>query len=114
MSIRAECPACGASYKLRDELAGKRVRCKECGDTFAVGGRARRAADEDAAPGRASSGAPVALIIAGCVVGVLVLVGGTVGFFVWRSKGCVKASLARWPRSMAAAGNRTTKISTAP
>ena len=36
MAIRLECGGCGKSYKLRDEVAGKRIKCKECGNPIAV------------------------------------------------------------------------------
>src|SRR4051794_36510885 len=39
MSIEVSCPACGAAYNLNDKLEGKRVRCKNCDDTFVVGNR---------------------------------------------------------------------------
>ena len=35
MSIKATC-TCGAEFKVKPELAGKRVKCPKCGDTFAV------------------------------------------------------------------------------
>ena len=40
MTIEIRCPKCDKNYTLRDELAGKSVRCKACGNTFAV--RTRR------------------------------------------------------------------------
>jgi len=36
MPIQTQCPHCRTSYTLADNLAGKRVRCRECGDTFPV------------------------------------------------------------------------------
>lgn len=30
------CPECGKRLKVRSELAGKKIRCKDCGHTFAV------------------------------------------------------------------------------
>ncbi|MCX7421199.1 MAG: hypothetical protein NT013_16880 [Planctomycetia bacterium] len=36
MTIPVQCPACLKEYGLRDELAGKRVRCKECGENISV------------------------------------------------------------------------------
>ena len=35
MSIKATC-TCGAEFNVKPELAGKRVKCPKCGDTFAV------------------------------------------------------------------------------
>jgi predicted Zn finger-like uncharacterized protein len=36
MPIHMTCPACGAAYTLGDDLAGKKGRCKKCGETFRV------------------------------------------------------------------------------
>lgn len=36
MSIRAECDNCGHKYKLKNELAGRKVKCKICQAVFAV------------------------------------------------------------------------------
>ena len=35
MAILAEC-GCGKRYRVKDELAGRKVRCKACGEAFAV------------------------------------------------------------------------------
>ena len=35
MAIAIKCPACGRGYKLKDELAGKRVKC-QCGQPIIV------------------------------------------------------------------------------
>jgi uncharacterized protein YxjI len=37
MAIALTCP-CGQSYSLKNELAGKLVQCRECGDNLKVGG----------------------------------------------------------------------------
>jgi predicted Zn finger-like uncharacterized protein len=34
--IEVACPKCAKQYRLADELAGKRVRCKDCGETITV------------------------------------------------------------------------------
>jgi hypothetical protein len=34
MPFEASCPACGKSYRLKDELEGKKIRCKDCGNIF--------------------------------------------------------------------------------
>src|SRR5262245_5519666 len=34
MSITAICKSCGRRYQAPDEMAGKRVRCKQCGIVF--------------------------------------------------------------------------------
>src|SRR5438067_1535147 len=36
MSIRMTCPGCEEQVNLSDALAGKKVRCKECGEVFTV------------------------------------------------------------------------------
>jgi hypothetical protein len=36
MSIAAECPKCGKAYKVKDELAGKAIRCRECQATIRI------------------------------------------------------------------------------
>lgn len=36
MGIRVECEQCGYKYHLKDELAGKKVKCKICRTTFVV------------------------------------------------------------------------------
>jgi hypothetical protein len=36
MGIRCECEQCGYKYHLKDDLAGKKVKCKICKATFAV------------------------------------------------------------------------------
>lgn len=33
--LTVPCPACGKRYRWRDELAGKKIRCKGCGGVFA-------------------------------------------------------------------------------
>lgn len=36
MPIELRCPQCNTGYRVKDELAGKRVGCKECGHQFEV------------------------------------------------------------------------------
>jgi hypothetical protein len=36
MTIKTRCPGCKKDYTLSDALAGKRVRCKQCTETFLV------------------------------------------------------------------------------
>ena len=40
------CPGCGKGYRWRDELAGKKIRCKDCDETFAVDGPGEGVDDE--------------------------------------------------------------------
>jgi hypothetical protein len=37
MPIQLTCPGCAAEHTLADELAGKKGRCKKCGQTFRIG-----------------------------------------------------------------------------
>src|SRR5207249_3730785 len=36
MAIVAECAVCGRKYQADDAMAGKRVKCKQCGHVFAL------------------------------------------------------------------------------
>ena len=36
MSIEVACKGCQARYKVKDELAGRMVECKHCGQKFRV------------------------------------------------------------------------------
>jgi predicted Zn finger-like uncharacterized protein len=45
MPIAITCKECGASMKVKDELAGKRIRCRHCSEVIAV---PRPAEDDDA------------------------------------------------------------------
>ena len=45
MAIRVQCPECDTVYQLKDELAGKSVRCKSCGGAIAV--RASRPPEDE-------------------------------------------------------------------
>jgi len=36
MSLSVECPGCGREYRVKDELAGKKIRCKECNTAMMV------------------------------------------------------------------------------
>lgn len=47
--IRIECDDCFREYKLKPELAGKRIRCKECGSVISVPAENSRAAGNTAA-----------------------------------------------------------------
>src|SRR5687768_17403077 len=52
MPITAQCAACKKQYRLVDEMAGKKVKCKQCGQTFDV---ARSAGAPVGAPMNAAS-----------------------------------------------------------
>lgn len=36
MVIETECRSCGRSYRVKDELEGRKIRCKDCGKPFVV------------------------------------------------------------------------------
>lgn len=36
MAISVSCDACGKSYRVKEAVAGKRIKCKECGSAFLV------------------------------------------------------------------------------
>ena len=52
MPIRFDCPTCGKTFSVRDELAGKTAQCRQCGGKVRIPGPAGRPAV--AAPQRAS------------------------------------------------------------
>lgn len=54
MSIQATCDACGRTYSVPDKYEGKRLACKECGETFEVQGEDDF--DFDAPPSRPRKG----------------------------------------------------------
>jgi hypothetical protein len=98
MSIQATCDACGKTYSVPDKYAGKRLACKECGETMEVQAeddfdgppaRSRRgSSDRSTAPARSpkkkpgkkrrKSGPNWLLIGLGGVGGLL-----AVGGFIW-------------------------------
>jgi len=49
--IEFTCPSCGEHYRVSDDLAGKRAKCKECGDVLEVPMPAADDADEYAVAG---------------------------------------------------------------
>ncbi len=36
MTLKVQCQSCGKAYRVRDELAGKRLKCKSCGHALRV------------------------------------------------------------------------------
>ena len=50
MPIQVSCPQCERSYKLKDETAGKRFKCKECGATVQVPAPVKAKAAHSAKP----------------------------------------------------------------
>src|SRR4051794_34809137 len=47
MPISMRCPGCQTRFEFADDLDGKRIKCKSCGDIFRVAGPARNARDDD-------------------------------------------------------------------
>jgi len=100
MPISATCPHCRTPHRLADELDGRLIRCKECGEPFRVGGRRRSAEVDDDRPGgqreeddfvndrprrrRSSSSSSSALVLL-MVIGVVLGIGVTIigGAAVW-------------------------------
>lgn len=56
--IQTTCPECSTPYRLADELAGKRIKCKRCGHVFAV--RAAAPARSGAKPAQKPVAKPAA------------------------------------------------------
>jgi predicted Zn finger-like uncharacterized protein len=65
MPLRTECPECGAQFSLDPSLRGRRVRCRDCGDSFVVRDRSQRpdADEHDEDRFRQRSGSNTGLII---------------------------------------------------
>ena len=82
MPIAVECPSCGKRYKLRDDLAGDTVPCKDCGEDIDVpGGRRGGGGSRGRRKGKSSGGGNSGLVIGGAVGGVVVL--AVVGFLMF-------------------------------
>lgn len=115
MAISVSCD-CGKTYRVGDDKAGKKIKCKDCGAVLAVpaddddfveadedeeyerpvtrrpaarGGARSGGRSSRPAPKRASSssgGMPAAAVIA-IVIVLLLMVGGTAGYFLMNRKG---------------------------
>lgn len=95
MTIRIDCPECREPHKFRDDEAGRTVRCKECRTLFDV---PHEDEPDDFPKGRASGGGSglwIALTVAGCVAGVVLLVCGGVVFVFWSAARNVQQAAAR-------------------
>ena len=65
MKIALDCPGCGKRYEVDASLAGKRSRCKDCGDTFRIPdapgassiGESKSGRDSSTGPKQAAAGA---------------------------------------------------------
>ncbi len=83
MAIQVNCPHCETAASVRDESAGKSVRCKVCQGTIRVPAVVEDSADEFGVPEKArrkgksksksGSGTPLGLVFAMACVGVLML-----------------------------------------
>jgi predicted Zn finger-like uncharacterized protein len=101
MTIHATCPGCGASYKLRDEIQGKKVRCTDCQQTFVADPVAGAPEEQPVREGPAAKrkpprrkrrapkekGSPI-LLFSLCVLAVLVVLGGlrVLGYFMFKGE----------------------------
>ena len=87
MSIAIECPSCGVTGQVPDQLSGKKVRCQTCREEFHIGVRHAVNEDEDDGqrppPRRRSSSRLVVVAIIGGVLGMLLIKGMIVAFLVF-------------------------------
>ena len=91
MSIPVSCERCFQSFRVKDEFAGRTIRCKECGAAMAVPWDAVEPDDDIVASRprvrkrkkRPSAAPKIAAIVVGCVFGVVVL--GTGVWFAVRT-----------------------------
>ncbi|MFM9965720.1 MAG: hypothetical protein ACKV2Q_31435 [Planctomycetaceae bacterium] len=58
MAIATSCGECGRDYSLKDELAGKKFKCKECGATVVVPAARRSASSQSGGPAASSKKSP--------------------------------------------------------
>jgi hypothetical protein len=56
-TIAISCPKCEKAIKAPAELAGKKIRCKECQHVFTIPGAAAKAGDKAAKPAKAAKAA---------------------------------------------------------
>ena len=83
MPLSDTCPHCRTPHRLDNDLDGRLIRCKSCGEPFRVGG-GRPVDDDDPRPrrrDRSESSALVPLLIVGGVLGVIGISGG--GVLLW-------------------------------
>jgi dienelactone hydrolase len=60
MAIKVTCDSCFMDFSIKDELAGKKIKCKECGEVMRVSARQARADDDDDEFGEDAAAAPMA------------------------------------------------------
>jgi dienelactone hydrolase len=83
MSVKLNCPECGARVPVPDHLVGKRIYCDACGTRVEVDDRTHDRYQGDSPPRRKSrTGLIVGLIVGGFLLIALVC-GGVVAYFVW-------------------------------
>lgn len=56
MAIQAQCGSCGATFKAKDELAGKRVKCPKCAQPMVIQQAGLVPAQRQVAPGQVAPG----------------------------------------------------------
>lgn len=103
MSIKFKCKKCGKGYKVGDEKAGKKIKCRQCAAPVKIPEpdvedfsedweeeeyvpqprRRTRSKPKQQSKKKSSSGSNQSLVIVGCVVGTLVV--GGIGFFLFSS-----------------------------
>jgi WD40 repeat protein len=130
MPIEVECFVCARTYRVPENLAGKRIKCKGCGDRLDVpaSDSAEEVAEEwDEAPAprrsrssrrpassrKSSSGPPVALLAGGGALGLVVLV-GLAWTFLGRNPPAVVPSPPATPAPASIAANSTPSSPGAP
>jgi predicted Zn finger-like uncharacterized protein len=101
MSIQAQCPSCGASYSVADDLGGKSIRCKRCEQRFEVVIAVSRAPVDVSAPhvkkGRHEDAlASVNLKLGLLGVGLLVVVGGCIALLLYATRGGGPSLVGTW------------------
>lgn len=79
MPISVDCPECGARCRFSDQMAGKRGRCKGCGERIEIRASRKRSSKGKR---RKKQEAPTGLIIGGVIVVSLLLIGGGIFFFL--------------------------------
>jgi hypothetical protein len=84
MAISFSCPSCDSGLKLRDELAGRKVKCPRCGDVIAVPAEQEEGQTEQPRKKKKKNRKKKssAALISGIVAGLLLLVGGGVALVV--------------------------------
>jgi len=91
MAISFTCPSCDSELKLKDELAGRKVKCPRCGDVVVVPAEEEeesRAEESRKKKKKKRKKKGSTALIAGIAIGVLLLVGGGIAivFAVTRGK----------------------------